>query len=187
MTDFIIRPAAPGDVPSLLDLFAEAAEWLAESGHDQWQYDSGGLRRVESRMQTDVSDGHVWAVVRGHNDQPIATVTIDSRADAELWRSADEPESALYVHRMIVARSVAGNDIGSSLLDWASIKAATEGKRWLRLDAWARNAGLHAYYLQEGFINIRTHRFSHRGSGALFQRDAGQVKGRGPALREVVS
>jgi len=85
---------------------------------------------------------------------------------------------------MLVARSEAGRDLGSAMLDWASRRANQEGKHWLRLDAWASNEQLHEYYLSEGFQLVRLLKFAHRGSGALFQRPAGIELRRGPILSD---
>jgi hypothetical protein len=85
---------------------------------------------------------------------------------------------------MVTTREVAGREIGSALLDWASRRAASHGKRWIRLDAWRSNADLHRYYVQRGFHHVRTVELPHRRSGALFQREANMVLGRGPRLRE---
>jgi hypothetical protein len=58
------------------------------------------------------------------------------------------------------------------LLDWAAKRAAEASKRWLRLDAWKSNPGLHRYYAAQGFSLFRIVDLRHRESGALFQRQA---------------
>lgn len=67
----------------------------------------------------------------------IATITLNAYADPEFWTAADDPDDALYVHRMAVARSASGQEIGSALLDWAARHVVDAEKKWLRLDAWA--------------------------------------------------
>ncbi|HEU0089661.1 MAG TPA: GNAT family N-acetyltransferase [Pseudonocardiaceae bacterium] len=172
-----IAPAHPSDAQRVIALYHEAITWLAAQDSDQWQHMPG----FEARIAADIAAGEVW-VVRNDNDVPVATIKLDSRADPELWRPEDDPTSALYAHRMLVARSEAGQHIGSAMLDWASRRAAEATKRWLRLDAWARNEKLHEYYLAEGFELVRLLRFAHRGSGALFQRPAGVELRHGPEL-----
>lgn len=124
----------------------------------------------------------MWLVRYTRAHDAIATITLDERADPELWQQRDDPTGALYAHRMVVMRAEAGKGLGSSMLDWASRRAAMVGKKWLRLDVWATNSKLQDYYVNEGFENVRTLRFAHRGSGALFQRPAGVELGRGPRL-----
>jgi GNAT superfamily N-acetyltransferase len=109
-------------------------------------------------------------------------VTVDDRADPEFWTDADKPDTALYIHRMAIIRALAGREIGAAMMDWASARAADAGKRWLRLDAWARNVKLHQYYERLGFELVRLLQFEHRGSGALYQRPADYQERIGPSL-----
>ncbi|MFB7378726.1 GNAT family N-acetyltransferase [Kitasatospora purpeofusca] len=102
--------------------------------------------------------------------EPIATLTVDEQADPEFWEPGDRPDEALYVHRMAVSRKAAGRDVGAQLLGWAVDRAAAAGKRFLRLDAWKTNPGLHLYYLGQGFVLVRVVDLPHRSSGALFER-----------------
>lgn len=71
---------------------------------------------------------------------------------------------------MAVARTAAGQNIGARMLDWASFRAAQQGKELLRLDAWKTNPGLHRYYEGQGFTMVRLVDLPHRQSGALFER-----------------
>lgn len=53
--------------------------------------------------------------------------------------------------------------------------AALEGRTWVRIDTWRTNTGLHAYYERLGFRHVRTEAPSHRRSGWLAQRRAGEL------------
>jgi ribosomal protein S18 acetylase RimI-like enzyme len=97
-------------------------------------------------------------------------VTIDTFADPEFWTKDDNPDDAVYVHRMIVQRAFGGRGLGKVMLLFAETIASRAGRHWVRLDAWSTNSSLHAYYRSLGFEHVRTLRFQHRGSGALFQR-----------------
>lgn len=112
----------------------------------------------------------------------IGTITVDDCADEEFWGPEDDPDDALYLHRMVTVREVAGREIGSALLDWASHRAVSLNKRWVRLDAWRSNPELQRYYADRRFQHVRTVRLPHRRSGALFQRDAGVTLGLGPKV-----
>ena len=175
-----IEAASTSDAGHVVALYHEAVIWLRSQGVDQWQTMPG----IEDRIAADIDVGVVW-VVRRNGGEIVASIKLDARSDPELWRPEDDPTAALYAHRMLVTRVEAGRHVGSALLDWASRRAAKAGKRWLRLDAWASNEQLHRYYLNEGFEFVRLHRFSHRGSGALFQRGAGVELRRGPLLHDV--
>ena len=180
MTALTIRRAAPADADAVLALVSEASTWLAERGSDQWQYPTEALAHGIGR---DIGRSEVWAV-EDPTGTVVATITLNERADAEFWTESDNPSDALYVHRMAVARTHSGHELGSALLDWAAKQATQQHKHWLRLDAWARNSALHAYYLHHSFRAVRTLLFNHRGSGALFERPATVQLHLGPELHE---
>ncbi len=173
-----IRRATTADVDAVLGLVIDAACWLAERGSDQWQYTAERHRLAIERA---TARDEVW-VISDETDAIVATITLNGYADPEFWTAADDPDDALYVHRMAVARAAKGQEIGSAMLDWAARQTVDAGKKWLRLDAWANNTALHAYYLNRGFQPVRILHFGHRGSGALFQRPATTQLGTGPRL-----
>lgn len=180
---FAVRPATQADTKSVAELWGLASHWLAKRGNDQWQYPPDQLK-----IRADIEAGNLFVVVRDFvrdPDPPLATITLDRWADPEFWQPGDDPDTAMYVHRTIVHPSLRGHQIGSALLDWASLRAAQAGKRWLRLDAWRTNPGLHAYYQAERFMHVRTVELPHRRSGALFQRAAGAQTFGGPYLHDV--
>jgi GNAT superfamily N-acetyltransferase len=157
-----IRRAADAELSIVADLWAEAARWLASRGIDQWQYEP----HVD-RIERSIAAGECWLAI---DERPVGTITVDGRADPEFWTPADEPDTALYAHRMAVARSAAGAGLGAVMLDHAAGLARAAGKRWLRLDAWRDNPGLADYYRAQGFEHVRTVVLAHRRSGVLFQR-----------------
>lgn len=169
------RRAARGDIPTVAELWLEAATWLRERGYDQWQYPIK-MHNIEAAVES----GHCWIFEIG--DDAIGTVTLDERADPSLWQPNDEPDSALYLHRLVVRRNTAAEHLGSAIIDWASLRAKAAGKAWLRLDAWSSNSDLHRYYLSLGFQWIRTVEGPDVVSGVLFQRPSGEVVGRGPVI-----
>lgn len=177
MNPLKIQAAQPGDAADVIKLIHEAIEWLGELGTDQWQEPRFS---EEQRIHASIGAGTTWVIFSDH--RAVGTVVVDERADPEFWTSADDPDSALYLHRMVVARSQRGTDLGSAVLDWAGRMALKRGKSRLRLDAWSSNERLHDYYIQQGFRLVRILNYSHRGSGALFERDAETQLGRGPVL-----
>lgn len=177
MTNVVtIRRAGPDDVETVAWLWNEAAQWLKERGLDQWQYPV----RTHA-IEAAVSAGNCW-LVHNNTGQPIATVTLDDDADPRLWKPYEDPDQAFYVHRLVVRQTARQHELGSAVLDWASQRAKSAHKRWLRLDAWTSNRDLHQYYLGRGFTHVRTVAAPDIVSGALFQRPAGVVWGRGPQV-----
>lgn len=171
----LIRRAHPREAPTVAAMWTEAGQWLATIGSDQWQYPA----RAE-RIAASIAAGECWLVERAR--EPVATITLDGYADPDFWRSDDDPDDALYAHRMVVRRAAAGAGLGAALLDWAGARVELAGRRWLRLDAWRTNQRLRSYYEGQGFDLVRVVDAPHRRSGALYQRPADVRLDRGPAL-----
>ena len=150
----------------LVRMYQAARQWLAEMGSDQW----AGNTEEKARRNITCSVKRGECYLAEIDGRPVGMITVDDYADPEFWRPDDQPETALYVHRMVVDRSASGANVGGKLLDWANGIAAARGRRWLRLDAWRTNLQLHAYYERQGFNVVRMVDLNHRGSGALFQR-----------------
>ncbi|WP_042370523.1 GNAT family N-acetyltransferase [Streptacidiphilus neutrinimicus] len=173
----VIRPATDEDIQTVIGLWQHAAGWLRNRGINQWQYPPR-----EERIRENVAAEECWIVE--DDGIPVGTITVDDHADRDFWTEQEAAQPALYVHRMAIRRDVGGTGLGAALLDWAARKAVDQGKTLLRLDAWRDNEGLHAYYRSRGFTQLRIVEVDGRGSGALFQRDAGTAEGVGPRLTE---
>ncbi|MBY8879096.1 GNAT family N-acetyltransferase [Actinacidiphila acidipaludis] len=163
MSKITMRPAKPSELGTVEDLLTEASVWLAQRGIDQWQFPPH-----RDRITHAIEHGECF--IAEMDGTIIGTITLDAHPDPEFWVADDEPNDALYVHRMAVTRKAAGAGVGAVMLEWASKRAAEAGKGWLRLDAWRTNEGLHRYYTDQGFTLVRIVSLAHRGSGALFQR-----------------
>jgi GNAT superfamily N-acetyltransferase len=158
----------PDDLPTILKFRSERAAWLGQLGSDQWQV---GITNdeFERRVRQSIEDGHTWMAVDDAG-KAVGTIAIDEWSNPGLW-SDEELTSAMIIHRMITPRSVAGQGVGRALLRQADQIALQNGKRWLRLDAWTTNEGLHQYYEQAGFRHVRTADYPTT-STALFEREA---------------
>nr|WP_237532728.1 GNAT family N-acetyltransferase [Streptomyces sp. SID8352] len=167
-----LRPAAAEDVPALTALRTEAEGWLRTKGTDQWSDPETGERAI-AKWRASIDEGRAWVVVN-EQDTVLATVS-RGPVDRDFWTDTDRPESALYLYKLMVAREASGRHLGTRVIDWMSRLAALEGRTWVRIDTWRTNTGLHAYYERLGFKHVRTEAPSHRLSGWLAQRPAGEM------------
>ncbi|GII60543.1 hypothetical protein Skr01_06280 [Sphaerisporangium krabiense] len=170
LSSLTLRTATLDDLPGVLALLAEAAGWLNGRGIRQWPAGGFPAARIEpliAERTLYVLDG---AEDAGEGGMPAATVALDGHADPEFWRRSDHPETGLYVHKLAVNRAFSGRGLGETLLDWAALRVAATGRRWLRLDCSKDNPALQGYYRGLGFRHVRTVDLPHRASGALFQR-----------------
>ncbi|MGH3811609.1 MAG: GNAT family N-acetyltransferase [Pseudonocardiaceae bacterium] len=157
----LIRRALLDDLPAVQRLLAEASRWLRSRGIDQWP-----TPFPIDRLQPSVERGETYLL--WDDLTPVGTLTLDEVGDPEFWEP-HPPDDALYIHKMAVARSRAGQGIGALLLAWSADEALNRDRRWLRWDAWKSNQDLQAYYRRLGGKHLRTVDLAHRSSGALFQ------------------
>lgn len=173
---FTIRPATELDLDAMMALRSEAEHWMKQAGIEQWV----PLHNQQSRrlLVDAVQAEEAWVVTSGLSGPVVATASLKG-PDLDYWTNEDGLEDAVYIYKIIVARNHSGRDLGGAILDWASRRAASERRRWLRLDCRRDNTRLHGYYLRHGFELVRIMEQPLRPTelprytGALFQRMAG--------------
>jgi GNAT superfamily N-acetyltransferase len=173
----IVR-AQPTHLPTILGLIEDARSWLWKKDTDQWEkpWPDEGARNA--RIRNGLERGCTWIVWDG--DIPAATVTITPRRNAGVWSApactCDLAEPAVFVHRLITARKYAGLGLGAELLDWAGRRGQRlYGAKWIRIDVWTTNKGLHEYYLRQGFQACGICADPCYPSGALFQKPVAAI------------
>ncbi|WP_354641987.1 GNAT family N-acetyltransferase [Kitasatospora camelliae] len=145
----IIESGTPADLGQLLAFREEAAGWLSALGSDQWS-----RPYPADKLLATIEAGTVFMLRDGA--EIVGTITLTPEAEDGLWTPSELSEPARYINKLTVSRAYAGRDIGGRLLNWAGTRAAGQGARWLRLDAWTTNARLQQYYLDHGFSHVRT-------------------------------
>lgn len=174
-----VRPAlTEDDIVEVATMWIRSATWLRSRGLDQWQYPVKW-----ENIRSTVADGTCWLVTTADR-RAIGTITVESTADP-YWLPSDNPDDALYVHRMVVDDGARGSELGAALLDWAARGARKAGKSWLRLDVWKSNSALHQYYIDRGFSLVRIDDNPSDPSGAYFQRPASIELHIGPDVIEI--
>lgn len=165
-----LRPAGEADTSAIWALIREAVDWMRSIGSDQWS-NWRSWRGPNGKVTRAIAAGHVWILIDG--SAVIGTVTVEPDGDPDFWTPAERAEPALYVSKLVVARSHAGQRLGEALLEWTRETAASQGRTWVRLDAWRSNYQLRSYYISRGWEWLRDVDAAGRSSGALFQRPAG--------------
>ena len=142
----------------------EAAMWLWERGIRQWR---PGEFTVDALHRLLASGGEVYLARR--DGVPAGGFTLQWEDD-DAW--GQQAPDAGYLHALCVRRADAGTGLGAALLDYASQRVAAQGRVWLRLDCWAGNDVLRAYYERHGF-SLRGVAEKHNYFVALYERAAG--------------
>jgi GNAT superfamily N-acetyltransferase len=170
----IRRADGQDDLAALIGLRQDAEQWLACRGICQWTPDYDQYAR--DVLSNAVAAGKAWMVE--HCGTAVATVTLDGPdPDFWGWLSAPEQDDAIYLQKMTVRRTCAGRGVGDAMLNWASKRAAADGRTWIRIDVRRDNQRLHTYYLDRGFAHVRVYHAAGRRteSGWLAQRPAGSL------------
>jgi ribosomal protein S18 acetylase RimI-like enzyme len=167
-----IRPARMDDMPSILGLIDDAAQWLqTEKKSDQWKRPWPDEPSRDQRIRRDIKVARTWIVE--NDDGLVGTVSFGRGGSKKLWTERERNQPAIYVSRLIVSRRHASDGIGADLIDWAGQCGALGwDAEWIRVDVWTSNDALQAYYRRRGFMHVRTWPYDPRDypSAALFQK-----------------
>jgi GNAT superfamily N-acetyltransferase len=175
-----LRRATVSDMEVVIRLIDDAAEWLQGIGTDQWATPWPNRVGRDSRIMSSISQGKTW--IGWDNDIAAATITADPDYNP-YWPDDLRRDPAVYVHRLVVGRPYKGVGLGAALLNWAGKTARRDhGARWIRVNAWTTNLGLHAYYLRQGFSACGFHADDGYPSGARFQKATAHIPPVSPAL-----
>ncbi len=166
---FHLGLAKDHDCRLIIRMVDQAAAWLRNKDTDQWAKPWPSRAARDARILAAITQGKTWIARDG--DTPAATITSEDMADQALAGEWNDGEPAVYVRRLVVARTYGGCGLGSRLLSWAGDHAAERyGARWVRIDVWKTNKALHKYYVDQGFDLVAYCRDTEYPSGALFQR-----------------
>jgi GNAT superfamily N-acetyltransferase len=168
-----VRPAMTSDLKPVLHMIDEAAEWLRTKNTDQWEKPWPSETERDEQTGRDLAAGRTWIVE--DSGLPAATITCEPDAGPAGWTKSEQAEPAVYVSRLVVSRSHAGQGIGAELINWAGRWAGRQyGARWIRIDVWTSNIALHQYFENLGFWFVRFGTMSCP-SAALLQKQTATI------------
>jgi len=86
-------------------------------------------------------------------DGQIACIFAVTFSDPQIWeeRNAD---SAIYIHRIVTHPDFRGYGFVNVIIDWAKEYAKNNTIQFIRMDTWADNEKLLAYYTGCGFNHV---------------------------------
>jgi hypothetical protein len=174
MREIRLRPALPGDMPTIISMIDEAAMWLRDKGTDQWAQPWPDRAARDERVLHGLERGDTWLAEDA--DGPAATVTYRPHPNPKLWSDLEQGDRAVYMDRLVVRRGWAGQEIGAKLIDWTGHRALLEWQaQWTRIDIWTTNYALHRYFMNQGFEFCRFCDDAEYPAAALFQRPAAGI------------
>ncbi|MBS0393154.1 MAG: GNAT family N-acetyltransferase [Proteobacteria bacterium] len=138
----VVRRVSVNEIPVALEILREAATWALARGVNVWAPHELRERDFEPPARAD-------ELVLGYaGATPVATMLLQS-VDRKYWPEAVADE-ALYLHKVAVRRTAAGQGWLGRLISFATDDARARGIGRLRLDTLA-HPGLRGLYERHGF------------------------------------
>ncbi len=182
-----VRLATERDQEAIISLLDEAAAWLRTQETDQWARPWRNEQDRRNRIRRDLRAGKTWILEDGH--WPVATFTADrehNHQEMPVWPERSRGDQAVYVCRLTVRQSHAGQKLGAELLNWIGLSFRERyGTEWIRVNVWTTNHELQDYYKDQGFEFHAESQDPSYPSGALFQKATAGIELAVPALFQV--
>lgn len=139
--------ASIDDLPVIYEMFEQAIAFQKRNNYIGWQdYDKAFIR-------SDVENKLLFKITKGDNIICIFCICFD---DFLIWRHREKGD-AIYLHRIVLNQSFKGEKVFRNVLDWAISFAKEKGLKYIRMDTWAANAKIIAYYESYGFKFIENY------------------------------
>lgn len=147
-----VRNCVRDDLPALMEIFDEARGTIAALGIDQWQngYPDAsviGWDIDRHRSYCVTLDSKVCGTFALIDD---GEPTYDKIFDGH-WKSGDENQNYIAIHRVAVALSSRGCGISTKIIDFAANYARRLGRRSIRIDTHRGNAVMRRMLEKHGF------------------------------------
>lgn len=142
----IIAPATIYELPLIMEILDEAAQWMLARGIRQWS--SPPPSELWTFMAGEIAKNDVYLARIAADQTPIATWRF-GWSDQALWQ--DQSNTAGYLYTLATHPRVHGHRIGATLLKWAATYIKQQQRTYFRLDCMADNLILQRYYQAQGF------------------------------------
>ena len=139
--NFQILTTRKTDLDKILWLFEQAIDMQGKNGYKVWS----GIDKAA--LEKDIENGLQYKITRGDDIVCIFSVQY---GDPFIWRDRDQND-AIYLHRIVVNQNFRGQRQFEKVLDWAKQFARQKNLKFVRMDTWADNEKIIAYYKSFGF------------------------------------
>ncbi|MES2691040.1 MAG: GNAT family N-acetyltransferase [Bacteroidota bacterium] len=133
---------------TVLWLFEQAMALQGKNGYKVWD-------TIDKKaLQLDIQNGLQYKILKGNTISCIFSIQY---TDPLIWRERDRND-AVYLHRIVVNPELKGQKQFAHILNWARQFAEQRNLSFVRMDTWADNEQLIAYYKSFEFTFIETYR-----------------------------
>ena len=133
--------ATTNDLDFIYLLFEQAIAYQKKNNYIGWNsYDKAFIR-------SDIENGLLYKIIK---EDAIVCIFSICLSDALIWREKEKGD-AVYLHRVVVNPEYRGSHFFGKVLDWATNFARKRQLKYIRMDTWAANHKIIAYYKEYGF------------------------------------
>jgi GNAT superfamily N-acetyltransferase len=100
-----------------------------------------------SLIEKEIEENRQWKITINGQVACIWATTFD---DPQIWEEKNI-DPAVYIHRIATNPEFRGQNLVSTIIEWAEDHAKENGKRFVRLDTVGENEGLISHYQKFGF------------------------------------
>jgi GNAT superfamily N-acetyltransferase len=141
-----VEAATDADLVAVRAVYADGRARQREQGSTVWPEFS------DEAILAEIGAGHLFRVVEGGALAGIFSVAYH---DGAIW-GEHERGAHIYLHRIVRAAGYRGRGLIDFVLNWAHAHCRALGRVGLRMDTWANNAPLIAYYERLGFVLVES-------------------------------
>jgi ribosomal protein S18 acetylase RimI-like enzyme len=136
-----VEPAAPDDLAAVREAYAGARAIQQGRGATLWPEFADGS------ILSELEAGRLFRVMDGEALVGVFSVAYEDQA---IW-GEHERGAHIYLHRIARAATYPGRGLLGAVLAWARARCRALGRAGLRMDTWASNEALVAFYVRQGF------------------------------------
>ncbi|HTB31609.1 MAG TPA: GNAT family N-acetyltransferase [Bacteroidia bacterium] len=129
------------DTGTIFELYRSATEYQLANGYNLWKEFDPEL------IATEIREKRHWKIII---DGSVACIFSIFYSDPLLWGELDNNHS-IYIHRIATNPVFKGKGMTNLIIDWVKSHAKETGRKFIRIDTWADNKNLSAYYIKCGF------------------------------------
>lgn len=136
------------DLEQIKWLFDEAIKLQNKNGYKVWESID------KTVLQKDITNKLQFKIIKGKHIVCIFSIQYN---DPFIWQDKDQND-AIYLHRIVTNPNFKGQRLFEKVLNWAFQFAKQNNRKHLRMDTWADNQQLIAYYKSFGFRFIENYK-----------------------------
>lgn len=148
VSPLFVESATIADLGAILGAYEHAQVMQREQHAPTWPGFSN------ESILSEIDDGRLYRIMDG---AAIAGVFTVAYHDPAIWGDM-ERSAHIYLHRIARTEHRASGRIMDAVISWGSARCEELGREGLRIDTWAANPALIAYYGTFGFDLVTTRR-----------------------------